>query len=190
MRVLFLLIALFYTGAISAQSYPYEVSQDFPFGAQNPAAPEQLADFGQLAGQYSCTSTARNAQQEWKEPETIIWRWKYIMNGMAVQDETLKPDGSHAGSIRVYDSDSLTWRVHYYSNSATPNTLSAWTGNANEMGQIILYRDQPAPNGTPGFYRITFSEINDQGFEWIGEWVNKPETFVFPTWKISCQRKP
>jgi hypothetical protein len=186
---LFFIVCLLGSAQIWAQQYPYEVSEKLPFGAQNPKVPEQLKDFGQLAGQYSCQSTARNAQQEWKEPEEIIWRWKFIMNGMGVQDETLKPDGSHSGSIRVYDADSLTWRVHYYSNTAFPKTLGSWNGNGDEDGDIILYRDQAAPNGTPGFYRITFSDIGHDGFEWLGEWVNKPETFSFPTWKISCVRQ-
>lgn len=42
-----------------------------------------------------------------------------------------------------------------------------------------------------GFYKITFYDISEEGFKWLGEWVNTTETFSFPTWKIDCKkRKP
>ena len=85
------------------------------------------------------------------------------MNGMAVQDETLKEDGKHSGSIRQYNADSVKWYVHYYSSSSATSTLSSWEGNKMENGNIVLYRDQPAPNGTPGFYRLTFSNNLEKG---------------------------
>ena len=182
----FTLLILLFSHALYAQ-YSYEPSAENPFGKRNPTAHERLDDFGQFIGEYTCISEARNANQEWLEPEEITWKWKYIMNGNAVQDETLKPDGSHSGSIRVFDADSLTWRVHYYTNKATPSVLSAWSGGV-EGQDIVLYKKQVAPNGAPGFYRLTFSEISQEGFEWIGEWVNSEETIQFPTWKISCRR--
>ena len=40
-----------------------------------------------------------------------------------------------------------------------------------------------------GFYRLTFSDINSEGYQWAGEWVSKDETVVFPTWKISCTKR-
>ncbi len=78
------------------------------------------------------------------------------MNGMAVQDETWKVDGTHSGSIRQYNADSSRWYVHYYSASSAVNTLPAWEGNKNENGKIILYRKQRAPNGMDGYYLSTY----------------------------------
>ena len=65
---------------------------------------------------------------------------------MAVQDETLKSDGKHSGSIRQY-----------------------------------------LP-GMEGLFRLTFYDITNNGFKWIGEWVNKDETIEYPTWKIDCKK--
>ncbi|MEP5612073.1 MAG: hypothetical protein ABJP45_07470, partial [Cyclobacteriaceae bacterium] len=63
----------------------------------------------------------------------------------------------------------------------------AW-GGGMQNGEIILYNDQPAPNGMEGFFRITFSDISDKGFNWNGAWTSKDESIVYPTWKIFCRK--
>lgn len=76
--------------------------------------------------------------------------------------------------------------MHYYrAKKATPK-LRTWSGNKTKDGNIILYSKQKAPNGTEGFSRLTFYNINKKGYKWIGEWVDKTEKVVFPFWKISC----
>ena len=119
----------------------------------------------------------------------MAWRFKYIMNGMAVQDETLKVDGKHSGSIRQYSADSARWYVHYYSSGVVVPSLGTWEGNMQKDGKIVLYRDQTAPNGMEGYYRLTFYDIAKDGFKWIGEWVDKTEKITFPTWKIDCKKR-
>ena len=174
--------------SISFAQYKYEPSKDFPFGKYNPEAPVQLKDYEQLIGESKCKSFSIKKDRTWASPVNMIWRWKYIMNGKAIQDKTLKEDGSHSGSIRQYDIDSLRWNVHYYSSKGITKRLSTWHGNKKE-GKIILYRDQKAPNGTEGFYRLTFFGISDKGYNWVGEWTDKTETVVFPTWKIECKKE-
>lgn len=176
---------------LDAQSnYEYEPSEAHPFGLPNPEAPAQIKDFAPLIGECNCKSTARNADQTWQETAVdMTWRFKYIMNGFGVQDETLKADGGHSGSIRQFSQDSSKWFVHYYSNQGVTPVLSAWSGTKNEEGKIILYREQKAPNGTEGFYKINFYDISEAGFKWLGEWVNTAETFSFPTWKIECKKR-
>ena len=175
---------------IGQNNYKYEPSTIHPFGVPNPEAPPQILDFAPLIGECDCKSTARNADQTWQEtPVDMIWRFKYIMNGFGVQDETLKADGGHSGSIRQFSQDSSKWYVHYYSNKGVTPVLSAWSGNKNEEGNIILYKKQKAPNGTEGFYKINFYDISEEGFKWLGEWVNTAETFSFPTWKIECKKR-
>lgn len=185
--IFFLFLISSTTFSVYAQ-YEYEPNDSHPFGQLNPDAPEQVADFDPLIGKSSCTSQNRAADGSWNEPVDMVWIFKYIMNGKAVQDETLKADGAHSGSIRQFNADSLKWYVHYYSSSSLPAALPSWEGTKTEAGSIVLYREQAAPNGTEGFYRLTFSEISEDGFEWVGEWVNKNETFAFPTWKISCMK--
>jgi len=174
-----------------AQEYAkYEPSDAYPFGRANPNAPEQIKDFAPMIGKCTCSSVARNPDQSWAEPIEMTWTFKYIMNGYGVQDETIKEDGGHSGSIRQYIADSARWYVHYYSNLGPSTTLSAWEGNlTKEKDKIVLYRDQTAPNGMEGLYRITFYDFTDVGYKWIGEWTDKTEQIVFPIWKIDCKRK-
>ena len=189
-KYLFCFASLLLIFSLPAQnlSMDFEVSKEFPFGRINPEAPKQLKDFQPLIGLCDCTSESRNPDRTWAKPVAMTWKWKYIMNGMAVQDETLKQDGRHSGSIRQYSQDSARWYVHYYSSAAVSTRLSTWEGNKKD-GNIVLYREQKAPNGMDGYYRLTFSEISDKGFHWIGEWVNKAETFCYATWKIACVKR-
>jgi len=181
-------LVTFISEAQESKSISYEASDDFPYGRLNPEAPPQTADYAALIGLCDCKSESRNADGSWADPIDMTWKWKYIMNGMAVQDETLKDDGKHSGSIRQYSRDSAQWYVHYYSSAAIAARLSTWEGN-KKGNDIVLYRDNTAPNGTEGFYRLTFSNISDKGFNWIGEWTDKTEKIVYPTWKITCLKR-
>lgn len=184
----FLTVFAFCLTSFAYSQYQYEPTAENPYGLPNPEAPQELLDFAPLIGECNCKSVARNADQTWGDPIDMVWRWKYIMNGMGVQDETLKADGKHSGSIRQFIADSTKWYVHYYSSAAPTTTLSTWEGNKNEAGNIILYKEQKAPNGIAGYFRLTFSDIGSSGFKWVGEWVSKDETIVYPTWKIDCTR--
>ncbi len=169
--------------------HPYESSAKNPFGLPNPEAPEQIKDYAPLIGECRCKSVTRLPDQTWGDTTAMTWRWKYIMNGYGVQDETFKDDGTYAGSIRQYNTDSAAWYVHYYSFPGVPNTLPSWKGGKTDESTMILYRDNTAPNGMPGYYRITFFDISKEGFNWAGEWVNKDETIVYPLWNLFCKKK-
>jgi len=189
---LFLFISLsFFPFFLIAQDspYPYIQSPEHPFGLPDPEAPPQLLDWDELIGMSECKSITRIDQNTWGDTVQMIWVFKYIMNGTAVQDETLKEDGKNAGSIRQFNADSARWYVHYYNSGFANPVLSTWEGNRNISGDIILYREQKSPNGLDGFYKITFSEISKDGFNWLGEWVNEDESILYPTWKIYCRKK-
>ncbi len=183
------LLVLFLFPFVLCAQYAYEPSKEHPFGLPNPKAPKQLLDFAPMIGECDCKSQNRNPDQTWAEPVDMVWRFKYIMNGTGVQDETLKSDGGHSGSIRQFIPDSTRWYVHYYSNKGPTTVLPVWEGTKKENGNIILYREQKAPNGMEGFYRLTFSNISDKGFDWAGEWVSPDESIVYPTWKINCTKR-
>ena len=168
--------------------YKNEPSEKFPFGKAHPEAPEQIKDFEPLIGSCDCKSTSRKPDGTWADTVEMKWLFKYIMDGKAVQDETLKADGAHSGSIRQFSADSSAWYVHYYSSNSPTTKLSTWKGNKKD-GNIILYKDQKAPNGTDGFFRLTFYDITKSGYKWIGEWTDKTEKIVYPTWKIDCKRE-
>ncbi len=187
------LALLFLCTMLMAQepSRQYEPSKQYPFGRPNPFAPDQIKDFAPMIGECDCSSQSRNPDGSWQEPVSMLWRFKYIMNGNAVQDETLKSDGRHSGSIRQFSADSTRWYVHYYS-SGFPSTapLPVWEGNKEE-GKIVLYREQKAPNGMDGFYRLTFYDMSKTGYKWVGEWVDSrgKASIVYPTWKIECIKR-
>jgi len=166
----------------------YAQTLENPFGSLNPNAPAQVSDYAPLIGTCDCTSSLRNKDRTWSESQKMEWTFKYIMNGTAVQDESIKEDGSHSGSIRQFIADSSKWYVHWYSNTSPSTSLPTWEGN-KQGDSIVLYKNQKAPNGMDGFYRLTFKNISEEGFNWIGEWVDTSETVVFPTWKIDCIKR-
>ena len=172
----------------SFAQYNYEPNDKFPYGRLNPEAPSQTGDYASLIGKSNCKSVTRNADGTWN-PDTVdmVWKFRYFMNGTAVQDETLKADQRHSSSIRQYNIDSAAWYVTYFSTGASP-TPGVWSGG-KEGDEIHLYRPQKAPNGMEGFYKLTFYEISQSGFNWKGEWVDPPEQIKYPTWLIFCQKE-
>jgi hypothetical protein len=187
-KALLLLALIQFSLESTSQIYKYNASSKNPYGLLNPNAPKETGDFGPIIGECECKSISRIDQNTWADTVSMTWTFKYIMNGMAVQDETLKADGGHSGSIRQYNSDSSKWYVHYYSSSPASPSLGTWEGG-KKGENIVLYKDSAAPNGTSGDYRLTFSNLSEKGFDWAGEWVDKSESFVYPTWKIYCKRK-
>jgi len=187
MKSIVVCLLMFCSVLLTAQS-EYEPSEAYPFGRPNPKAPKEIKDFDPMIGICDCSSQTRNPDQTWADPNKMTWEFKYIMNGMGVQDQTIKEDGKNSGSIRQFIADSSRWFVHYYSNTKPSTVLSVWEGNKKE-DKIILYRDQKAPNGMDGFYKINFYDISKAGFKWLGEWVDKNETISFPTWKIECLKR-
>ncbi len=171
---------------LSAQ-YEYEPSELNPYGLPNPDAPSEIQDYQDMIGICNCKSYTMVKDREWGKAVDMTWEFKYIMNGMAIQDQTIKDDGVHSGSIRQFNMDDGKWYVYYYSVSSIPKTLQTWTGS-KKGNDIILYSKQKAPNGMDGYYRIKFYNTSSKGFKWIGEWVNLDETITFPLWKINCDK--
>lgn len=182
------ILLLFLVSYLGFSQNNYSASDVNPYGLPNPKAPAQIKDYQALIGKCNCKSVSRNQDQSWAEPVDMTWEWKYIMNGMAVQDETIKADGKHSGSIRQFIADSSKWYVHYYASGSPTSQLPTWEGHKTENGNIVHYRNQKAPNGTEGWFRLTFYDISDMGYKWVGEWVDKTEKVVYPTWKIDCKK--
>lgn len=166
----------------------YEPSAEYPFGRANPEAPEQIKDFEPMIGLCDCKSVNRKPDGSWNDALNMTWEFKYILNGLAVQDQTIKEDGGHSGSIRQFIADSSRWYVHWYSSQSPSTLLPVWEGNKKD-DKIVLYREQKAPNGMDGYYRLSFYDMSETGYKWVGEWVDKTEKIVYPTWKIECIRR-
>jgi len=187
-KITLLFFSFFVAFALQAQQQN-KVSDAFPFGKIHPDAPEALADFAPMIGICDCKSVQRNKQGVFQDTIDAVWQFKYILNGMAIQDETWKADGSTTSSIRQYNSDILKWYVTFFSSNQANPSPSTWSGTKNEKGDVVLYLPQEAPNGMEGFSRLTFYNISEKGFDWIGEWVDTKETFSYPFWEIKCKKR-
>lgn len=180
-----ILVFTIFSTMLSAQNYVNVESAKHPFGGWNPNMPEQLKDYEALIGECDCQSVRRNPDGTWQDAVKMKWTFKYIMDGKAIMDETLKEDGGHSMSIRQYNQDSASWYVTYFSTSSPGPSPRTWTGG-KRGNDIVLYLSQNAPNGTEGYSRLTFFDISDQGYKWKGEWVDLNETISFPFWTIDC----
>lgn len=188
--VLLLFLFLYSVVCYSQNDDNYEASDAHPFGRVNPKAPDQIKDYSMLIGSCDCLSTQRNPSGTFQDTLKSQWEFKYILNGMAIQDVTLKSDGSSSSSIRQYNADSARWYVTYFAGAAANPTPKTWAGKAREGSTMVLFADQKAPNGMQGNSRLTFYDISEKGFKWKGEWLSKDGTIVFPFWMIECKKNP
>lgn len=189
---LILISILFYFLQLSAQMdsvFTYEATVDYPFGRLNPSAPVEVGEYDAMIGVCDCYRVSRKADGEW-DPDSIkmTWKFKYIMNGTAIQDELWRENGQYAGSIRQYHPDSALWVVAYFSNPGMTMATRDWTGGKVEE-DIVLYKGQMSPNGIQGDSKLTFTNISEKGFDWIGAWISKDKTIEYPFRKIYCTKR-
>lgn len=166
----------------------YEPSSKNPFGLPNPEAPDGVRDFHPMIGICDCRSVQRNPDGAWQDTLDMVWKFKYIMNGFAVQDEVWRENDLYAGSIRMYHPDSAQWVVSYFSYPAVAWTPGIWHGS--KIGdQVILTRPYTTANGMEGVSRLTFYDMTEQGFRWKGEWIKDDGSIVYPFWTIDCEKR-
>ncbi len=172
-----------------AEHLQHSPNNKHPYGKLAPNTPAALADFAPMIGTCDCRSLKRLSQTEWADTVNMVWSYKYIMNGWAVQDESWDETGSYNSSIRQYIPDSSSWYVTFFSAKTPSSAPSTWVGSKTADGKILLNRPQKAPNGMEGKYRITFYDITEDGFSWEGAWTTPDESFVYKTWKIWCTKR-
>lgn len=142
---------------IQISDFPYSVTPEQPYGSYNPEAPVELKDFEPMIGSSLCESVQRNPDGSWQDTTDVIWEFRYIFDGKAVQDITWKGDGNHSSSIRQFNADSSKWAVTYFSANNANFNPPGWYGGKTDNGNIVLTRPQQAPgSGTPGTNRLTF----------------------------------
>ena len=178
---------LLFSISINGQALQNELVKLHPYGTAYEGAPPEFMDWEPLIGTCQCRSVQRNADGSWKDTIDMTWVWKYILEGKAVQDYSLKSDGFHSTSIRQYNPDSSQWYVTFFGTASPSATPGTWKGGKIDE-DIVLKKPQKAPNGMEGFYKITFSNITGKGFNWLGEWVDATGNIHYPTWKILCKK--
>lgn len=188
-RTLLAMIFVTFSGLCVSQntvSADYAVSKKQPYGTKNPTAAEQLNDFQPMIGKSQCKSLRRNPDQSWQDTTTMLWSFKYILNGTAIQDETWY-ENFYATSIRQFHADSNIWVVSYSSYPGVSTKIPVWKGNKTG-DDIVLEQKQKSPNGMEGASRLTFTDISSNGFHWKGEWVSEDQSIVYPFWEIWCTK--
>ena len=189
MRYLLVLIAITaWSFHACCQQGKYEGSIENPYGLLNPNAPVEVGDYADLIGRSSCHSIKRNPDGSWQDTVRMVWTFKYILDGFAVQDYSIKDDGTHTSSIRQYQPDSARWYVTFFPKINPPANPGVWSGNKEDNGDIVLYKPHPLPNGTSGTSRLTFKDISSESFNWVGEWISLDKNIQFPFWKLHCQK--
>jgi hypothetical protein len=165
----------------------YEANLTFPYGQLNPEAPEQLKDFAPMIGTCDCKSLRRNPDGSWQDTLQMIWTFKYVLNGTAIQDQTWA-NGVYATSIRQIHPDSSQWVVSYNSFPGVSTSPSVWLGS-KEGDEIILSAPQKAPNGMDGYSKLRFYSISEKGFNWKGAWIDTTGSFEYAFWEIWCTKQ-
>ncbi len=158
------------------------------YGIPHPDAPAKLLDYQEMIGTCDCESVRRNPDGTWQDTVEMIWHFKYILAGHAIQDETWQANGRYATSIRQFNQDSTSWFVTFFSSAGNPGAPTTWQGKRMD-NEIKLSAPQKAPNGMSGVSRLTFYDITNSGFKWKGEWVKDDGSFVYPFWTIDCRKR-
>ena len=112
-----------------------------------------------MIGKSECKSLQRNQDGSWKDTVDMLWQFKYIMNGTAVQDEVWRGSEWTAGSISQFQPDSAQWVVSYFSYPSVAYRPGVWHGG-KDGDKIVLLQAQKAPNGMDGYSRLTFYDIS------------------------------
>lgn len=143
----------------------------FDPGRPNPAAPEQTAQFGRLAGIWDVDMKIRQDDGSWPEKGfPAEWRFHYVLDGWAVQDDWFAPppgrpveEGQRrqlGTGLRIYRPDEGRWDVAWISN--TQQQLSTFEARAEGSDGMVMTGLHPT--GKPS--RTTFIDITGDSFDW------------------------
>ncbi len=179
------LAAVWYPIAAPASSREYEPGKQYPFGRPNPMAPQEISQFHFMIGNNNCVEERRDSSNgAWIEGQRS-WDAHYTMNGFAIID-TGRSGQSSNGNMRLFDLETKQWVVTFFAMPVFSSGV--WRGQLTGT-DIVLKQPQKAPGlGLDGISRLTFHNITDTGFDWIGEWLSDDGTVVYPFWKISCKK--
>lgn len=167
----------------------YEVNKQQPFGMPNIKAPEEIKDFEKLIGICNCKSVQYRGNVP-GDTLDLKWRWKYILNGNAVQDDGWlgnEKGQSSFTSIRILNPQTKQWQVPFFVPYMTSEP-QIWNGG-KDGEDIVLRKPEAAQNDQKMESVLTFSNISDKGFDWTGKMVNLETKTESVFWKIWCVKE-
>ena len=155
-----------------------EPGPSHPFGKLNPDAPTETAQFSFMVGEFSCDDKTLGQDGKWTESK-VVWNSTYFLNGGGIQDRFWSTQVVATGT-RIFDKKKGKWIVNYF-QTAPAYFAGVWEGK--KEGEEMIMR---APRGE-GESRLTFHNITEDGFDWVGESVTK-DGKASPFWIIACKR--
>lgn len=148
-------------------------TEGFDPGRVHPDAPPETAQFGRLAGIWDVEMDVRRPDGSWsEEPLVAEWRFRYVLDGFAVQDDWYAPPpGAPAGdgpsqrgtNLRIYDPEAERWEVAYASN--TQKQLSTFEARAEGEDRIVMTGLHASGHSS----RTTFYDVTAESFAWMME---------------------
>lgn len=157
-------------------------------GTIHPAAPPETLQLGQLVGIWTAEQTVRESDGAWSQKKTHgEWRWYYILDGHAIQDDWMSRDGGEefhpiGTNIRIYNPSEKKWYMAWIDKNN--RTLAVFTA-ISENGNVVM----TGTNAKGRVVRNTFSNITGQSFEWVQEWTGDEGKSWFAVARIECKRK-
>jgi hypothetical protein len=140
-------------------------------GGPNPAAPPETAALDPLIGCWRVEGESMTPEGAWQENLPADWRWRYILDGFAIEDEYIAPargtpptpgQGSRGVNIRMYDPRAGHWNMAWVSDGIDP--VATFTANMQEDKLVMegVYKDRfPTRN--------VFFAITPDRFRWKKE---------------------
>jgi hypothetical protein len=152
----------------------------------NPDAPAETELFGQLVGIWDAEQISMNKDGTWGDPKHSIWKWYYILDGHAIQDnwitiDSFRNEATVGTNIRIYNFEENRWYMAWIDK--TNRTLATFTAT-NQDGMVIM----DGTNAKGRHIRNTFFNISNNEFDWKQEWTfDESKTWIVVT-KIHCTR--
>ncbi len=181
-----------YAGQSQSASTQATTQKDFAPGRLNPSAPPETEMLGQLAGIWLVEQTVRNRDGSWSDKKTYAeWRWYYILDGHAVQDDWIAPPPDDTSSkaprffgtnIRIYTPEEKQWMMAWIDTSG--RRLATYTA-VNEGGKVIMTGHEASGR----MARNTFYNITKDSFDWMKEWTTDEGKTWFAVSRIHGTRR-
>jgi len=136
----------------------------------NPEAPVETKILGQLAGMWEAEQSFINNDGSWKdEKKHSVWKWYYILDGHAIQDDWITVDSLNnqtivGTNIRIYNTEENEWHMAWIDK--TNRRVAAFTA-VNDNGNVIM----EGTNAKGRQVRNTFFNITENEFDWKQEWI-------------------
>ncbi|MEM9531296.1 MAG: hypothetical protein AAGA23_10275 [Pseudomonadota bacterium] len=130
-----------------------------------PDAPEQVVQYGQLEGHWSCMGSSKQPDGTWQEaPSPATWSWYYVLGGHAVQDVWQPaPPAAIGTNLRTYDAEQDQWNMVWATQ--TQAQFDHYTARF-EDGRIVMRGEVPARARPAHAAKITFYNISKKHFDW------------------------